>query len=314
MKYRRLGNSGLTVSEISLGGWLTFGGHVDEKRSVRLIQYAFFNGVNLFDVADVYLEGRAEEVLGKALKEFPREQIVIATKVRGRMHPGPFGAGLSKKHILHACESSLRRLRTETIDLYQFHAPDEKVPLEESLEAMDILVRQGKVLHVGCSNFSASHIRKGLDISSRKGYPRFISNQPCYNMLERDIEMDVFPLCKAQGIGNIVYSPLAQGVLTGKYEKGKPVPEESRRRKRGSEFMNRYLSDANLDRVEKMKRVASDLGTFPAVLALAWILRRPEVSSAIVGATSLEQLDENLQAPLLTLTDDVTTRLEEILS
>lgn len=314
MKYRRLGNSGLKVSRISLGGWLTFGGHLDVERSVKLIQYAFFNGVNLFDVADVYLEGKAEEILGKALKELPREQIVIATKVRGRMHPGHFGAGLSKKHILHACESSLRLLKTDFIDLYQFHAPDDEVPLEESLEALDILVRQGKVLYVGCSNFSASRIRQGLDISSRKGYPRFISNQPCYNMLQREIEDDVFPLCKDKGIGNIVYSPLAQGVLTGKYEKGKVPPKGSRGGKKGGEFMSRYLTDENLDKVAKVKKEAAKLDMTPAVLALAWVLRRPEVSSAIVGATSREQLDENLKAAELTLSEDATGRLEKILA
>ncbi|MFQ6615817.1 MAG: aldo/keto reductase [Fidelibacterota bacterium] len=314
MKYRHLGKSGLKVSEISLGGWLTFGGHLEEKRSVELIHYAFFNGVNLFDVADVYLEGKAEEVLGRALRELPREEVVVATKVRGRMHPGQFGAGLSKKHILQACESSLRRLNTDFIDLYQFHAPDDDVPLEESLEALDILVRQGKVLYVGCSNFTASQIRQGLDISRQRGLPRFISNQPCYNMLRPEIEEDVFPLCKAQGIGNIVYSPLAQGVLTGKYEKGKPFPDDSRRQKRGSEFMSRYLDNDNLDRAARVKEVASELGTTPAVLALAWVLRRPEVSAAIVGATSQEQLDENLRAPDVILTEDVIERLETALA
>lgn len=314
MKYRQLGKSGLKVSEISLGGWLTFGGHVEEKRSVDLIHYAFFNGVNLFDVADVYLEGKAEEVLGKALRDIPREELVIATKVRGRMHPGHFGAGLSKKHILQACDSSLKRLNTDFIDLYQFHAPDDEVPLQESLEALDILVRQGKVLYVGCSNFSASQIREGLDTASREGLPRFISNQPCYNMLRREIEGDVFPLCKAQGIGNIVYSPLAQGVLTGKYEKGETRPKGSRIEKKGSEFMSRYLTDENLDKVGEMKKVAEEFDTPPAVLALAWVLRRPEVSSAIVGATSREQLDENLQAPDLTVTEEVTERLENVLA
>lgn len=313
MKYRHLGKSGLKVSEVSLGGWLTFGGHVEEKRSIELIQYAFFNGVNMFDVADVYLEGKAEEVLGKAIRELPREEMVIATKVRGRMHPGHFGSGLSKKHILQACEASLRRLNTDFIDLYQFHAPDDEVPLEESLEALDILVRQGKVLYAGCSNFSASQIREGLDISSKKGYPRFTSNQPCYNMLRREIEGDVFPLCKAQGIGNVVYSPLAQGVLTGKYGKGKGRPKGSRIEKRGSEFMSRYLTEENLDKVAKIKKVAEELDTTTAILALAWVLRRPEVSSAIIGATSLEQLDENLQSPHLTLTEHAITRLETIL-
>ncbi|MFQ6673863.1 MAG: aldo/keto reductase [Fidelibacterota bacterium] len=314
MKYRRLGNSGLTVSEISLGGWLTLGGHVDDNLSIRLIHTAFFNGINLFDVADVYSSGRAEEVLGKASKELPREQMVIATKVRGRMHEGPFGAGLSKKHIIEACEASLKRLETDYIDLYQFHAPDEEVPLEESLEAMDILVRQGKVLYAGCSNFSAREIREGLAVSSRLGYPRFVSNQPCYNMLARDIESDVFPLCKAQGIGNIVYSPLAHGVLTGKYEKGKPFPAGSRSQKPGGKFMSKYLTDENLDKTARIKKMSVTLGTTPAALALAWVLRRPEVSSAITGATSLNQVDENLKGADLTLSEKVTARLDDLLA
>lgn len=314
MKYRQLGNSGLQVSEISLGGWLTLGGHVDEPLSVRLIEHAFYCGVNLFDMADVYSGGQSEVMLGKALKNLPRDQVIVATKVMGRMHDGLFGAGLSKKHILQACDASLKRLGTHYIDLYQFHAPDKQVPLEESLEALDILVRQGKVLYVGCSNFSPAEIQKGLDISNRCHYPRFISNQPCYNMLERDAERELFPLCRESGIGNIVYSPLAHGVLTGKYKKGQRPPSGSRSDKPGGQFMSRYLTEENLEKVDKAQKIADKLETSLAKLSLAWVLRKEEVSSAIIGATSIEQLDENLEASELSVDRDAMDKLEAIFS
>ncbi|MEE9167046.1 MAG: aldo/keto reductase [Candidatus Neomarinimicrobiota bacterium] len=314
MKYRPLGRSGLSASEISLGGWLTLGGSVDEAVSVRLIQYAFYRGINLFDVADVYSDGRAEVVLGKAVKELPREQVVLATKVFGRMHAGPHGSGLSKKHILQACEASLTRLKVDTIDLYQFHAPHERVHLEESLEAMDILVRQGKVLYAGCSNFSAEDILHALDIATRLGFPRFISNQPRYNMLDRTVENDLFPLCEAEGIGNMVYSPLAHGILTGKYKTGVAPPDGSRLRRLNGAIQSRYLTGENLGKVEKITSIADRLGTTTAAIALAWILRRSEVSSAIVGATSIEQLDENIEASDLELSEEVMRELERIVA
>jgi len=314
MKYRQLGNSGLRVSEISLGGWLTLGGHVDEPLSVRLIEHAFYCGVNLFDMADVYSEGQSETMLGKALKNLPRDQVVVATKVMGRMHDGPFGAGLSKKHILQACDASLKRLGTHYIDLYQFHTPDKQVPLEESLEALDILVRQGKVLYVGCSNFSPTEIQEGLDISNRCQYPKFISNQPCYNMLERDAEREIFPLCRESGIGNIVYSPLAHGVLTGKYKKGQRPPSGSRSDKPEGQFMSRYLTEKNLEKVEKAQKIADELETSLAKLSLAWVLRKGEVSSAIIGATSIEQLDENLKASEFSVDRNAMDKLEKIFS
>ena len=314
MNYRRLGNSGLKISEVGLGGWLTLGGHLDDALSVRIIEHAFFCGINLFDVADVYSQGHSEVVLGKAAKELPRDQMVVATKVFGRMHEGPFGAGLSKKHILQACDASLKRLGMDTIDLYQFHLYDDDVPLEESLEAMDILVQQGKVLYVGCSNFDALQIREGLDIASRLNYPRFISNQPRYNMLDRGIEDEVLPLCGRQGVGNIVYSPLAEGVLTGKYRKGRPYPEGSRMTYQDNRFESPHFTDENLHRVEKIGRAARSLDVTLPALALAWVLRRPEVSSALMGVTSIRQLDENVNASRVELTADVIERLEGILA
>ncbi len=209
MRYRYLGKSGLRVSKLSLGGWLTLGGTVDENRSVTIIQKAFDLGVNLFDMADVYSEGMAEVVLGKAVRDLPREQLVVATKVFGRMHPGPMGAGLSKKHIIEACHASLRRLKMDYIDLYQFHSFNADTPLEESLEALEILVRQGKVLYAGCSNFNGEQVTTAMELAINNNFPRFISSQPCYNLLERDVEETLFPSCKKFGVGNIIYSPLA---------------------------------------------------------------------------------------------------------
>lgn len=296
MRYRRIGRSGLEVSAISLGGWLTLGGHVDRPLSIRLIEHAFSLGINLFDMADVYSGGEAERVLGEALRVLPRQQIVVATKVCGRTHPGPFGAGLSKKHIVQACEESLKRLETEWIDLYQFHAPDEATPLEESLEAMELLVWQGKVLTIGCSNFDEAEMNKCLSIAARRGWSRIVSSQPCYNLLERDAERTLFPFCEREGIGSIIYSPLAHGVLTGKYEKGTPWPEGSRSSKPGSQFMSRYLTDANLERVARLKEAAEARGMSSAVVALGWVLAQTSVASVIIGATSVEQLDENLRA------------------
>ncbi|MFH1851098.1 MAG: aldo/keto reductase [Candidatus Neomarinimicrobiota bacterium] len=313
MHYRHLGKSGLRVSKISLGGWLTLGGTVAEDLSVRMIKLAFERGVNLFDMADVYSSGQSEVMLGRAARNLPREQLVVATKVFGRMHPGPMGAGLSKKHIVEACEASLRRLRMDYIDLYQFHAYDNDTPLEESLEALDLLVRQGKVLYVGCSNFNGDQLTEALELSVSGDRPRFISSQPCYNLLERDAEATLFPVCRKWGVGNIVYSPLAHGVLTGKYVKGETGPRGSRSDGDGNKFMSRYLTDDNLERVARLKKLTDDWGYSMVHLSLAWILRREEVASAITGATSLEQLEHNLAAGDIVLTDSEIEQIEACL-
>lgn len=309
MNYRHLGASGLRVSKLSLGGWLTLGGTVDESLSIRLIHRAFERGVNLFDMADVYSAGQSEIMLGRAARDLSREQMVVATKVFGRMHPGPMGAGLSKKHIIEACEASLRRLEMDYIDLYQFHAYDHETPIEESLEALDILVRQGKALYAGCSNFNADQLTDAITKSRANSWPRFISSQPCYNLLERDAEDQLFPACAKNGVGNIVYSPLAHGVLTGKYEAGKPHPSGSRSETNGGKFMSRYLTDDNLARAARLKVVAEDLGISLSQLSLAWILRRQEVSSAIIGATAIKQLDHNLDAGEVQLSPEDIERI-----
>ena len=313
MRYRYLGKSGLRVSKLSLGGWLTLGGTVDESRSVTIIQKAFDLGVNLFDMADVYSEGMAEVVLGKAVRDLPREQLVVATKVFGRMHPGPMGAGLSKKHIIEACHASLRRLKMDYIDLYQFHSFDADTPLEESLEALEILVRQGKVLYAGCSNFNGEQVTAAMELAINNNFPRFISSQPCYNLLERDVEETLFPACKKFGVGNIIYSPLAHGVLTGKYTVADPEPPGSRSVTNGGKFMSRYLTSDNLQRTDRLNRLAQELGYSLAQLALAWILRRAEVASVILGVTSLEQLEHNLMAGEIKLITEEIERIEDCL-
>ncbi len=312
MQYRSLGNSGLKVSELSLGGWLTLGGSVNEKTSINLIKTAFHHGVNLFDMADVYSAGQSEIMLGKAAKDLPRDQMVIATKVYGRMHPGPFGSGLSKKHIIQACEASLVRLQTDYIDLYQFHVYDDSVPLEESLEALAVLFAQGKILYAGCSNFSTAHMQEALNIASAKTFPRFISNQPKYNLLidtflEEDFNEVLFPFCGKNGIGNIVFSPLAHGVLTGKYKSLKSSPKGSRA---AGKFESVHLTQDNIKEVKRLKSIADEAGLSLVQLSFAWILRKKEVSSAIIGASSVEQLESNLSASGIELDEETLLAID----
>ncbi len=310
MKYRHLGRSGLQVSEIALGSWLNVGGWVDEKASIALIHQAYATGVNLLDVADVYADGQAEVVLGRALKELPREQAVVSTKCRVRMWPGPLGEGLSKKHIVEACEASLRRLDVDYIDLYQVHAPDPATPIEETMAALDLLVHQGKVLYLGCSNFTGEQLREAQAAAEAHSGTRFISSQPRYNMLWREPEKELFPACGELGVGNIVYSPLAQGILTGKYLPG-VVPEGSRQAR--SEHNVPLLTDENLARIGQLMPLAEQFGMTMAQLALRWCLRREEVASVIVGATRPEQLDETLAAGDMILDPDQIKAVEGVL-
>ncbi|UCD37371.1 MAG: aldo/keto reductase [Fidelibacterota bacterium] len=306
MQYRPLGSSGLKVSEIALGGWLNIGGWVEEEISVSLIHQAFAAGVNLFDVADVYAGGQSEIVLGKALKELPREQVVIATKCRWRAWPGPLGEGLSKKHIVESCEASLKRLEVDYIDLYQVHAPDPETPIEETMVALDLLVQQGKVLYLGCSNFSGKQLKDANAAAEARNGTGFISSQPCYNMLERKPERGLFPACKRLGVGNIVFSPLAQGVLTGKYLGGN-LPAGSRQAR--AEHDIRFLTDENLAKVTQLVQLAEKYEMTLAQMALRWCLRREEVTAVIVGASRPPQLDETLAASGTALAQE---QIEEI--
>lgn len=295
MNYRRLGRSGLKVSEISLGSWLTYGGTVDAKASRKVILAAWDRGINFFDTADVYSRGQAEVVLGEVLPELPRNEIVVATKVMGRVWDGPLGRGLSRKHVMDAADASLRRLNLDYIDLYQAHAPDNDTPLEETLSAFNDLVRSGKVRYLGVSNFSTEQHVECQRLCERNGWERIVSSQPCYNLLDRTVEPALVPRCREEGIGLIVYSPLAQGVLTGKYGRGK-APKGSRATTPAAAFMERSLAPEQLKKVATLEKVARRRGKKPSQVALAWILGQDVVSSAIVGATTPEQIKENVKA------------------
>lgn len=311
MRYRNLGRWGLRVSEIALGSWLTFGGYVDEDVAVACVLRAFEDGVNFFDTANVYAGGRAEEVVGRALRGLPREDYVLATKVFFPMGAGPNAGGLSRKHVVEQCHASLRRLGLQYVDLYQCHRFDQSTPLEETCRAMDDLIRGGEVLYWGVSEWTPDQMTDAVAICERERLHPPVSDQPRYSLLERTIEGDVLRACRELGLGAVVFSPLAQGVLTGKYRRVDEVPPDSRAADpTGAGFIGRLLTEENLARVERLRPIADQLGCTLAQLALAWAARRDEVSSVIVGASNLRQLGENIAASGVTLDDDVVERIE----
>ncbi|OAB42845.1 aldo/keto reductase family protein [Paenibacillus glacialis] len=312
MKYRRLGASGLKVSEISLGSWLTYGGYVEQENAVKAIQTAYDAGVNFFDTANVYERGAAEQLLGPTLKAYPRESYVLATKVFGDMGDGPNDSGLSRKHIMEQCHASLKRLDTDYVDIYYCHRFHPETPIEETLRALDDLVRQGKVLYVGVSRWTAAQMEAALAVADRYLLDRIVVNQPLYNMFEREIEEEIIPLGEKKGIGQVVYSPLAQGLLTGKYSSSSNIPENSRAAKLG--WNQDKFSDVRIAKVQQLEEVANDLGVKVGQLALAWILRQNNVSSALVGASRPEQVVQNVEASGITLSVDVLERIEQILA
>lgn len=314
MDYRRLGQAGVQVSSISLGSWLTYGsGNVDT--GIQCIKTAYDLGINFFDTANVYRRGEAEEVVGRALADFPRDTYVLATKVFFPMHDRPNGRGLSRKHIMEQCEASLRRLNVEYVDLYQCHRYDDNTPLEETLRALDDLVTQGKVLYVGVSEWSAVQIAEAVSMARELNLDRIVSNQPIYNLLERYIEQDIIPVCERAGIGQIVFSPLAQGVLTGKYRPGEQPPADTRASNpEVNAFMGGDLmSDRTLTAVQRLGKLAEEAGCTLPELALAWVLRQPNVSSAIVGASRPAQVEQNVKAVDVTLSDDLMRSIDEAL-
>jgi voltage-dependent potassium channel beta subunit len=314
MRYRKLGDRGVKVSEISLGSWLTYGGSVEDERAIACIHRAFELGVNFFDTANVYRRGAAEEVTGRALKDYRRDDYVLATKVYFPMGNGPNDRGLSRKHIMEQCHASLRRLGTDYIDLYQCHRADVDTPLDETLRALDDLVSHGKVLYVGVSEWSAERIEESRRIQDALGLDPLASNQPEYSMLQRKIEQDVLPVCKRLGIGQVVWSPIAQGVLAGKYKPGEQPPSGTRAATPGDQdMMTRFMRDDVLAAVQELRPVADELGITMAQLALAWVLREPGVSSAIVGASRPEQVEENVAASGVELSDDVLEQIDQIL-
>ncbi len=312
MKYRRLGESGLKVSAVSLGSWLTYGNAVEDKAARECVFAAFDAGVNFFDTADVYAKGAAETFLGKALQSVRREELVLGTKVFGKMSDDVNDRGLSRKHIMASCEHSLRRLKVEVIDLYQCHRYDPETPLPEVVRAMDDLIRQGKVLYWGVSCWTAEELREACEVADRLLAPRPISNQPPYSLLDRGIEAEVLPASRALGIGQVVYSPLAQGILSGKYRGGK-IPGDSRL---ADDSLNRgmkdKLSDENEARVEALAGIAGELGIPLAQLALAWCLRDEGVSSVICGASRPEQVRQNVAAAETELSDEVLAKIEAV--
>ena len=314
MEYRHLGKSGLMVSEIAYGNWITHGSQVAEEAAVACVRAALDAGITTFDTADVYAGGRAEEVLGRALDGVRRESVEIFTKVYWPMGSGQNDRGLSRKHITESLHASLRRLGTDYVDLYQAHRYDHETPLEETLRAFDDLVRAGKVLYVGVSEWRAEEIAAALRLARDLGLDRIVSNQPQYNMLWRVIEAEVVPLCEKEGLGQIVFSPIAQGVLTGKYAPGAAPPAESRATDAsGSRFIKRLLHDQVLTAVQQLRPLADETGLSLAQLAVAWVLQNPNVSAAIVGATRPEQVQENVKASGVRLDGGLMSRIDEVL-
>jgi aryl-alcohol dehydrogenase-like predicted oxidoreductase len=314
MEHRRLGSSGLWVSEIAYGNWLTHASQVAEESAIACVNAALDAGITTFDTADVYAQTGAEEVLGRALAGQRREGLEILTKVYWPTGPGRNDRGLSRKHIMESAHGSLRRLQTDYIDVYQAHRFDHHTPLEETLTAFDDLVRQGKVLYVGVSEWRAEEIAAALDLAEEMGLDRIVSNQPQYSMLWRVIEAEVIPTCEEAGIGQVVWSPMAQGVLTGKYLPGAPIPEGSRAADpMGSGFISRWLADDVLTRVQALRPLAEQAGMSMAQMAVAWVLGNPNVSAAIVGASRPEQLVDSVKASGTVLDDDLRSAIDEVL-
>ncbi|MFZ5814597.1 MAG: aldo/keto reductase [Bacillota bacterium] len=310
MEYRSLGRSGLKVSVMSLGT-NAFGFRADEPTSIKIVQQALDLGINLIDTADVYTAGESERLVGKALRG-RRSQAILATKGFGRMGDGPNDAGASRKHLLDAVDASLKRLETDYIDLYQMHNWDPNTPIEETLRTLDDLVRWGKVRYIGCSNYTAWQIIKSLWVSDKYGLERFISNQPEYSPANRKIEREVIPACLAEGVGQIVYFPLAAGLLTGKYKRGEAPPPGSRAVTQGERFTRNWFTEEKWNLAEQMEALAAEAGLPVSHLTLAWVMAKPGVTSAIVGASRAEQVVENVKATEVKLSADLIARIDEI--
>jgi voltage-dependent potassium channel beta subunit len=314
MKYRAMGRTGLKLSEISLGAWITFGEQIDEATANEILHVAFDLGVNFFDNADVYAHGQAEVVMGRGIKDLPRESLVISSKVYWPTMDGPNGRGLSRKHIMESCHASLRRLETDYLDLYFCHRYDPETPLEEVVRAMDDLVHQGKVLYWGTSEWRAGQIANAYGIARQWGlYPPSVE-QPQYNMFVRKlVEDEIAPTADNLGYGIVTWSPLRSGLLSGKYNDDRP--EGARLSLERYEWLEDLLTEENLERVRLLSAVAADLGVSMAQLAIGWLLRLPQVTSVITGATSVSHIEENVKAwqVLELLTQDVSERIEAIL-
>jgi aryl-alcohol dehydrogenase-like predicted oxidoreductase len=315
MEFRHLGRSGLKISEITYGNWITHGGQVEADAATACVRAALDAGITSFDTADVYAGGRAERVLGEALAGEKRSSIEIFTKVYWPTGPGPNDRGLSRKHVRDSIEGSLRRLGTDYVDLYQAHRYDYETPLEETMEAFAAVVNSGKALYIGVSEWRAEEIRAAKAIADELRVP-LVSNQPQYSALYRVPEAEVIPVCRELGISQICFSPIAQGVLTGKYLPGQPVPEGSRatdQKGGGANFISRWMKDDVLARVQELAPIAADLGLSMAALAVAWVLQEENVAAAIIGASRPEQVLDNVKAAGVRLDPEVTARMDEVL-
>ncbi len=308
MQHRRLGNTGLKVSAISIGGWLTFGEGVDAEATHRILRTAFDLGVDFVDLADAYAGGEAERIVGALLRDVRRSALVISSKVFWPTGPGANERGLSRKHIMQSCEASLRRLGTDYLDLCFCHREDPDTPLEETMRAMDDLVHQGKILYWGTSCWSASALLKAHALAGLRGFYAPVVEQPRYNLLARDVEKRVMPVANRLGVGLVVWSPLAGGALTGKYDDG--VPEDSRAAT--TKWVDEYLTEERRPRLRRFSGIAHELGCTPSQLALAWCLRRPEVASVITGASRPEQIEQNVRALEVRVPEDVLRELDQL--
>jgi aryl-alcohol dehydrogenase-like predicted oxidoreductase len=315
VNHRFLGSSGLKISEITYGNWLTHGSQVERDAAVACVHAALDAGITSYDTADVYANTKAEKVLGKALKGQRRESLEIFTKVYWPVGPqGPNDVGLSRKHIMESINGSLTRLGTDYVDLYQAHRYDTETPLEETMQAFADIVVQGKALYIGVSEWTAAQIREGHALARELGF-QLISNQPQYSMLWRVIEGEIVPTSQELGLSQIVFSPIAQGVLTGKYQPGGELPEGSRATddKGGARMIQRFMKDEILERVQGLRPIADELGLTMAQLAVAWVLQNPNVASAIIGASRPEQVLDNVQASGVEIPAELLTRVDEVL-
>ncbi|NLL05092.1 MAG: aldo/keto reductase [Clostridiaceae bacterium] len=315
MNYRKLGRTGLKVSEISLGSWLTYGNSTEKATALETIDKAYEMGVNFFDTANVYAIGKAETIVGEALKKYPRESYVLATKVFWPMGEGSNDKGLSRKHVFEQAHASLKRLGVDYVDIYYCHRYDPETPVEETLRTIDDLIRQGKILYAGVSEWTAVQMAEALHTADRYLLDRIVVNQPKYNMLERYIENEIVPFGIENGISQVVFSPLAQGILTGKYKPGAKIPEDSRAADPNSNmYMLNNLKEEILIKVQKLEVLAKEMGISLSQLALAWTLRIDNVASAIIGASKVSQVEENVKASGIKLSEDIQQKIEDILA
>ena len=315
MHYRRLGRTGIKVSEISLGTWITFGKQIDDQSAVKLVNDAYNQGVNYFDNADMYARGKAEEVLGKAVQDLPRETLVLSSKVFFPTFDGPNGRGLSRKHITESLHASLKRMNLNYLDLYFCHRYDPDTTVEEVVQTMDILVRQGKILYWGTSEWDVFHLMQAITFARDNGLIPPVVEQPKYNLFNRrNVEMNLAPLCREYGLGLTAYSPLYYGILTGKYNDG--IPADSRAAQADTSWVKERITQKSIKQVRQLTSLAQDLDATTGQLALAWILRRKDISCLVCGATRLEQLDENLAAADLTdqLDNNILEKIDMIFS